>query len=489
MSDLRRIFSDYGFYVLVVPGIAALLVLLAALFPGKLSLVFKQMRQRALGTALTLLLVMLGVALAVSVFLVLRESGKLFGQSDFGYDVLVGKAGSPLQLTLNTVYHLDVSPGNIPLSACAELLGPQCRPLVKAAVPYAVGDTYQGRYPIVGTLPKLFGYDDAGNLLPEESRIGYRQGHFYGIDGQCFAPDRFQAVIGSEVARREGLRIGSTFQATHGSPKPNETPDIHAEVWTVVGVMKETHTANDRVLFIPLLTFYTIAEHGTGLIEQERLREGEPPPAPEKHEEEEEKHYTVDADGRIHLTLPKNVLAISAILVKSRGGITGQRLIYKINNSTQKLQAVNPAAVMREFFDTFLKSGTTLLIVVAALVSLEAAVSILVSIYNSVAARRREIAILRALGATRRTVVGLICLEAGLIGLFGGIAGVLVGHLVGAVGSVYFERVVGEGIDWVAVGSEEMIYLGAVVLIAVLAGLAPGLKAYRTPVATNLVAG
>src|SRR5258708_22073304 len=80
-------------------------------------LILKNMRQRALSTWLTLLSVVIGVALAVAVLILQRESAQLFGQSDFGYDIIIGPPkGSPLQLTLNTVYHMDKSPGNIPYS-------------------------------------------------------------------------------------------------------------------------------------------------------------------------------------------------------------------------------------------------------------------------------------------------------------------------------------------------------------------------------------
>src|SRR6476620_4021119 len=128
-------------------------------------LILKQMRQRALGTALTLLSVLLGVALAVSILLMRRAGASLFGQTDFGYDVLAGVGkGSPLQLTLNTVYHIDASPGPVPYWVY-ETLNTQDRPPrgssefsynahVRTAVPIAVGDTYTGR-PIVGTPPKM----------------------------------------------------------------------------------------------------------------------------------------------------------------------------------------------------------------------------------------------------------------------------------------------------------------------------------------------
>jgi len=110
------------------------------------------------------------------------------------------------------------------------------------------------------------------------------------------------------------------------------------------------------------------------------------------------------------------------------------------------------------------------------------------TIYNSVSARRREIAILRALGATRQRILSLICFEAILVGIIGGIAGLIAGHLLCAIGSVYLERAVGEGIHWLIISWHEAAYLAAVIFISFLAGLVPALKAYSTPVATNLVA-
>src|SRR4051812_45153418 len=105
-------------------------------------LVLKQMRQRALGTWLTLLSVMLGVALAVAVLLVRRGGESLFGQTDYGYDLIIGK-GSPLQLVLNTVYQIDRSPGNISYSIYENMARPG-HPQAKLAVPISVGDRFKG---------------------------------------------------------------------------------------------------------------------------------------------------------------------------------------------------------------------------------------------------------------------------------------------------------------------------------------------------------
>ena len=107
-------------------------------------------------------------------------------------------------------------------------------------------------------------------------------------------------------------------------------------------------------------------------------------------------NYDLTTDGVIHLH-PNLVdkLALSAIMVQSRGGVTMQELLYFMNNGTD-VMACNPAEVMRGFFDTFLKPTRMMLLLICSLVTVVAAVGILVSIYNSVSARTREIAILRA---------------------------------------------------------------------------------------------
>jgi putative ABC transport system permease protein len=464
-------------------------------------LVLKQMRQRALSTWLTMLSVTLGVALAVAIMLVQRGGRALFGQTDYGYDVLVGAKGSPLQLVLNTTYHLDRSPGNIPYALYEQLNQPR-HPQVRLAVPFAVGDTYKGQR-IVGTTLKLFGIADNGQ--PMERPFEYRPGRSFKVaQGRLFHPAKFEAVIGSDIPRLTGLKLGDKFQASHGMPKPGQAEDVHAEQWQVVGILEPTQTANDRVIFIPLTSFYTIAEHEEALEAQSAVKQGLDPsraratstqPATataldDHHHDHAAEHeaYFLLPDGTIELKLPEDKLQVSAILVKSRSAFNAQNLMWTINNRDEAA-AVNPASVMRDFFDVFLAPSALLMTGIALLVTVVAAVGILVSIYNSVSARKREIAILRALGATRTKILTLICIEAALVGLLGGILGIICGHLIGAGGSIFLRRMVGEGIDWLVTSPTEWIYLGVVVVLAVLAGLVPALKAYRTPVATNLVAG
>ncbi len=530
-------------------------------------LVSKQMRQRALSTWLTLLSVLLGVSLAVAIMILRREGQNLFAQTDFGYDILVGPPkGSPLQLTLNTVYHIDVSPGVIPYKLYEDMSRktpplpghPDFRPYVRFAIPFMVGDSYQGRR-IVGTSPQMFGADDDGKPVSGEPFM-YRAGQSYQFaQGRAFAPRKFEAVIGSDVAATLHLHLydpkltpqqneqaGGAFRATHGMPAANEKPDLHKPIWQIVGILKPSHTANDRVLFIPFISLYAIAEHEGGMIDQTLLKANIDPTRippdrldevlaklgvdPQKIPESVKKKfkmestattaptegvdelmksaavqpstapaeadtgpdpdaYHLDDQGNIVPDLPPEEWEISAILVKSRGAFQAQQIMYDFKVIDDRATAVNPASVMREFFDTFLSGSTKILLLIAAFVSVVAAASIMTTIYNSVSARLREIAILRALGATRAKILTLICTEAVIVGVVGGLLGFLVGHALSAAGSAYLNQTLGESIDWITIGPEEWYYLALVVVMAFLAGLVPAMKAYRTPVATNLVAG
>lgn len=451
-------------------------------------LILKQARQRALSTILTLFSIALGVGLAIAIMVLYRESQTVFGQTDYGYEVLAGVKGSGLQLAVNTIYHIDRSPGNIKYSVYEDLTKlPVYRQDVRLAIPQCVGDSYQGM-PIVGTTAEFFGYDNSGKRIDEDRRFEYRPGKSFEIaEGKPLDDRKFQAVVGSEVLRKTGLKIGDVFQATHGFPQPGQTPDIHKEKWKVVGVLAPTHTAADRCVWIGLTSFYTIGGHATAELQRAMIRQGKDPSTHPMDDDDDATHCMLSDDGTILLDADvAKAREVSAILIKTRSGFAAMNLMYKLNLEPD-VMAINPATTMREFFANFLDGPIKLLLVISALVTVVAAVGILTTIYNSVSARTREIAILRALGATRRRILVLISTEAAFVGLVGAVIGFVLGHALCAVGSQYLEKTLGEGVNWTRVSPNELWYLLGVVAIAFVAGLVPALKAYRTPVATNLV--
>lgn len=573
-------------------------------------IILKQLRQRALSTVLTILSVALGVGLATAILIIQREGDKLFGQSEYGFDVIVGAKGSKLNLVLNVVYQVADAQGTVPYRSYTDLTT-RLRREVKWVLPTASGDNYKG-YRLIATqpkiietpelakvrsdveqqftvarvalqslkkkplpiapnapeLPKLFavkqqlpvlatraepfdpearrslesGADELETLLDELSSATDRavidkqldrvedligQGHtlvrgpvevlpgkddapgtpFKLAQGKPFEYDRFQAVLGSEVAQKLNMKLGDKLAAEHGTA---ETPggDHHEEEWEVTGILAPTGTAFDRVILIPLMSFYAIPEHDKALQEMAQVTaeyEGNDAPstsvpttapttapstttAPAEdgdHDHEHEHHYRL-LDGRIELSLPEDKWKLTAILARSRGG---QSVLSLVNNyrNTPDAMAVNPASEMREFFATVLKGSSMVLLLLAILVSVVAAVSILVSIYNSIASRRREIAILRALGATRARILTLICLEAGTIGLIGSSIGVLMGMGLAGVASLLLAGKLGQGLNWASLNVNELLYFVAAIMLSVVAGLVPALKAYATPVADHLV--
>ncbi|HEX4647180.1 MAG TPA: ABC transporter permease, partial [Verrucomicrobiae bacterium] len=199
-------------------------------------IVFRSLRQHALSTIITALSIALAGGLLMSVWTVKEQSRATFTGVNGGFDAVLGARGSKLQLVLNAIFHLEASPGNL---AWSDYLDIKSNPSVEIAIPIAVGDNYLG-YRLVGTLPELF------------ERVEYAPGKRYAVrpGDSFFDPTRREAVVGSFVAQKLGLKRGGTFHPFHGLIY-NEK-DQHSETYVVVGVMEPSNTPGDRVIWIPL---------------------------------------------------------------------------------------------------------------------------------------------------------------------------------------------------------------------------------------------
>ncbi len=447
-------------------------------------IVIKNMRQRALATWLTGASVMLGVALAVAILLVKQGVQQRFEQGTLGYEMVVGAKGSPLQLVLNTVYNLDISPGNISWKLFEKLRDDK---RVKLAVPFSVGDNYHG-FRIVGTTDAFFkDFEFEPGRKPElasgrifdfkedalksafreaEERAREREAKERGEEVKP-APEPapvehpFEAVIGSTVAQDTGLTNGEKFIAAHGVQPSAEAKEHTENPWTVVGILQPTHTAVDRAIYINLDSFYHIEGH--------ELRA---PGGQEKPAAEEEKDTDPDPGQ------------VSSIVLKLRSPIMAFGLYREINDR-EDAQAAFPAAEIRKLFD-IVGNIDRLLLAQAVLILVVAGVAIAVSIYNSMSERRREIAILRALGARRATIFSIVLLEAVTICLFGAVTGLIGGHLIVGAANGALYKASGFVIPAFHIQPLEWNVLGIAVILGAVAGLGPALGAYRTDVAKNL---
>jgi putative ABC transport system permease protein len=401
------------------------------------TVVWRNLSRRGLSTTLTASSVALGVAVVVAVLALHARGREAFRQSAFGCDLVVGGKGSAVQLVLNSLFHLDRSPGNLAWDRYRELAAHRG---VAWAVPIAVGDSYRG-FRVVGTTDRFF-----ADFRPRPDRPFEIEGRVFRFDparlertmaGEA-ADGPFEAVVGASAARRAGLGLGARFQVAHGVEGEGEE---HGETWTVVGVLRPTGTPHDRAIFINLDSFY----------------------ATEGHEARPE---------------------ISAALVKAKSEGTAYQLEHDLNRRPDVVAAA-PGRVVGELLELVGKVDV-LLLAVAALVVVVAAVSILVSLYASMAERRRSIAILRALGAPRAAIFRLMILESVTLCVLGGAGGILLGHLLSAAAGRALAA--WAGVEMAAFGllPEELGVLGGVLVLGVLAGMLPAWAAYRMEVTEGL---
>ncbi len=394
------------------------------------NLIYRSLRQHALSTVVTAASIALAAGLLLTVWVVKTQSQSVFAATNSGFDAVLGARGSKLQLVLNAIFHLESSPGNIDAKDFEMI---RRHPAVKAAIPIAVGDNFRG-WRIAGTVEQLF------------NDIEYAPGKRYALaaGGRNFKIGEPEAVVGSYAAKQLGWTVGSTFRPYHGLAF-NPDGEQHEEVYTVVGVLAPTNSPVDRVIWIPLEGVQTMSGHN-----------------------------------------PLAKTELSAVLIQLRAPTAGLMLNNQINASGGKLTFAYPiGSIVAELFNK-ISWVDKVLTLVAWLVASVAAGSVLVSIYNSMSARARDIAILRALGARRRTVFGAVVGEAAVIGLLGSVAGFAVfAGLAAFVASMIQAQtgVVLEPLQW-----NPVFWWGPVTFVglAVLGGLVPALKAYRVPVAETI---
>jgi putative ABC transport system permease protein len=416
-----------------------------------LRIVFKNLRQRLLASALTSLSIGLGVAVVVAILTLQAQSRAAFEQSAVGHDLVIGPRGGSLQLVMVTVFHIDQLESTIPYSIYKQVAKDR---RVRVAAPIAIGDSYKG-HRLVATMPQFltrfdvmpgrkFEFAEGRVFESDEAMVDHLMepggGHSHDHAGL-----KFEAVAGSLAAKKTGLKVGSTFVATHGL----EEGKTHEESWTVTGVLKPTGTPADRAIYINLESFTAIGDHSKSAAQEK------------------------DRQGRI-----------SAVLVVTKDGRARDDLRFDFQNRPEAM-AVRPIEQIAALFE-MLGNIDKILIAVSLLVILVAGVSILVSIYNSMSERKRPIAILRALGARRSTILAVILMEATTLCLIGGIAGVLAGHALAEGAGRLLQSEAGISITGLAFHPMEGAVIGGLLVLGVLVGLLPAMKAYRSDIAKGL---
>ncbi len=409
---------------------------------------WRSIQQRSLVSMLTILSMGLGVALVVAVLVVYGVVKQSFNRGGEGYDLIVGAKGGKEQLVLNTVFYLSQPIGNIPYSFYEELKEGKYAADVETAIPVCMGHTYSG-FRVVGTVPEMF------------TELTYADNKSYEFAaGENFEMvDHYGAVVGATAAAKASLGVGGKFKAVHGT---SEGGRVHADEFHVVGVLAPTSTPMDRAIFVNMEGFYE-THH-----------------AEEEAENGEHDHSAEGDEG-------KQITAVLVCVPKARAERGRTDVLAKLINDGKVAQAVVPVRVITDLFEGVVGKIQWILLGMAVLTVIEAGIGIMVSIYNSMSDRRHEIAVMRALGASRGTVMVIILLESILLSLMGGAAGLLIGHGATWACSPLIADWTGVVVGLLQFQTMELILIPGLVVLASAVGYLPAMSAYRTDVAKSLI--
>lgn len=390
-----------------------------------IALSWRYLWSRPMGAALNVLLLSLGLASITFLLLVSFQLDKAFDKDLAGIDVVVGAKGSPMQLILCGVFHIDVPPGNIPLKAVKAL---KENPLVASVIPISLGDNFRG-FRIVGTSQEYIGHYGAT----------LAQGRMWD------AP--MQVVVGATVAKKLGIQVGNTFVGSHGLGAGGH---LHGDnPYTVVGILQPSGTVIDRLMVTDTASVWKVHEDYTAVDDEDR-----------KIMEDERE--------------------VTMALIKYKTPLAAMSFPRMVNTTTE-MQAAAPAVEISRLLN-MLGIGTDVLRAFAGVLLLTAGLSVFIALWNAVRERRADLALLRMLGAPPARIAALLMGEALWLGVMSAIIGVAGGQaltaLIGWMLQLDNSLLIG-GLVWPV----ELLWVPALACaISLAAAILPAIGAYRVSV-------
>lgn len=326
---------------------------------------------RPLGAALNVLLLGLGLGSITFLLLVGSQLAKAFDRDLAGIDVVVGAKGSPMQLILSGVLHVDVPPGNIPLQAVQEL---QKHPMVASIIPISLGDSLQG-FRIVGT----------------SHAYAAHYGAVLAHGRQWNAP--MEVVLGATVANKLALTLGDSFTGSHGLGGGGH---MHGEsAYTVVGILQPSGSVIDRLVLTDTASVWKVHEDSTA----------------------------TDEDDRAVMAQEREITMALVQYKTPMAALSFPRFV----NTTTEMQAAAPALEITRLL-SMLGLGTDVLRAFAAVLLLTAGLSVFIALWSAVRERRADLAVLRMLGAPPTKVAALLLCEAVWLALVASLCGLALGQ-------------------------------------------------------------
>lgn len=493
-----------------------------------LKLAWKNITSDPLNLFLNLILLTLGIGLINFIFLMDTQLKEKFEKNLGGVNMVIGAKGSPLQLILSSMYHIDAPTGNISIKEAKPFLR-EGHPLIETSVPLSMGDSHKG-YRIIGT---------DHSILP-----------LYGgeiAEGKLWN-NLYDVTIGSRVAKELNLEIGSQFVSSHGFTEDVDLTHDHG-VLTVVGVLKPTGSVLDLLILVSTESVWAVHDHQhTDEEDHDHDHEGHDH---SDHDHSDHNHSHSDHDGhdhdghdhdgddhdgddhhdhsghnheghdhsthdghdhghdhhdhehehhdhanhnhqndlsRAHL-LTHEDKDITSLLVKFKNKASYPALNFPRNiNENTDMQAASPAIEMNRLYD-MMGVGTRALQLLAVLIAIVSALSIFVSLLNSLKRRKYELSLLRVMGGKPSSLLTLILMEGLILAFIGFVLGMVVSNLaMSGLGQNLQDKYNYEFSAWQLHGKEGWLLLASLV-IGLLAALWPAIMAYKTDIHKNLSEG
>jgi putative ABC transport system permease protein len=399
---------------------------------GTLRLALRSLASRPLAALLNILMLGLGIACIIVLLLVGNQLETRMDRDARGIDMVIGAKGSPMQLILAGIYHVDIPPGNISKKSADEIA---LNPLIKKTIPLALGDSVRG-FRIVGA---PVDYLALYNATVREGRVWAKP---------------MEVVLGADVARTTGFAVGHTFAGNHGM---SEGGEVHAEApYTVVGILAPSGSVLDRLVLTPVESVWKVHEKEHGI------------------EANSEDAKILAEEREVTLVLVQYASPLAAVMLP------------RAINGRGDVQAAAPAIELTRLY-RIVGVGIEVIQAFALVLVLSAALSVLVALLTALRERRADLAVLRLMGAPRRRLFGLMVVEGALLALAGALLGLLLGHAATAIVGYWLaaqKSVPISGMIWLW---QEWGVLAGTVGLGVLASLYPAWLAYRQEVSFSLL--
>ncbi|MFY0593490.1 ABC transporter permease [Roseivirga sp.] len=409
-----------------------------------ISLSWSYIKAKPLSTLLNVLLMSLGIAIILVLILLSSQLEENLSKNKRGIDLVVGAKGSPLQLILANVYHIDFPTGNIKLDEAKNLTRNR---LVKSAIPLALGDNYAG-FRIVGT------NHDYVNLYSGE------------IGSGALWKNNMDVVLGANAAEKLNMKEGDEFFGAHGLSVADLEHD--EQIYHIVGVLKKSGSVLDNLILTNIESVWAVHDH-------------------DETEEEGHDEHEIHGEGSAWETgLPEGDedAEITSMLIKYRSPMGAVQMPRMINANTN-MQAASPAFETQRLF-SLLGIGVDMLRSFAYIIIVIAGLSIFISLYNALKDRKYDLAIMRSLGAARIKLFVHVVLEGIIITVIGGLLGMVLGHGLMEILANSYEKSDDIGITGLIFVNQELYVLLISVGIGVIASLIPAFNAYKTDISKVL---